>query len=157
MIFQRTAAKVRTRRKTQTRRIKKQGEFSGRDDMGNLCVYTPSGRVKWRVGSTVSVQDGRGKKGNGRIVILDIRNDVASRISEADAIAEGFDSREGFLTLWREMHKKDDQDVLVIVFRIASIPNDTGPRCLGCGVGIPSYKLDFCYDCTMEQFWEALE
>ena len=49
------------------------------------------GRLRWEVGRTYAVQPGRGKKAVGRIRLMSIRKEQVQEISEADAIAEGFE------------------------------------------------------------------
>lgn len=61
-------------------------------------------RVKWMVGRTYAVAPGRGKHGVGRIRLLDIRLEPADVITEEDARAEGFDSREAFFDKLRSLY-----------------------------------------------------
>jgi hypothetical protein len=73
------------------------------DDSTILSVIR-SDRPQWRVGQTYAVCPGRGKKGVARILITGIRAESASLISDADAIAEGFDSREAFFDKLRSLY-----------------------------------------------------
>ena len=52
-------------------------------------VYSASGALKWRVGSTYAIQPARGQKGVGKIVIESIKLEKLHDISKQDAIAEG--------------------------------------------------------------------
>lgn len=63
-----------------------------------------AGRALWTVGNTYAVCPGRGQKAVARIRILDIRAQSPSLISEADARAEGFDSREAFWDKLRSLY-----------------------------------------------------
>lgn len=150
MIFQHTTNQVLSNEKTQTRRIVKAGEY-----LLNGMVMTADGRVKWRTGYDYAVQRGRGQRSVARIIITDIRKEYIWEIlkSPEDVAAEGFQSWGGFMATWEQIHGRADQDVWVITFKLiqASVKAADKP-CLGCGAPMASYKLDFCYDCTMEQF-----
>jgi hypothetical protein len=61
-----------------------------------------SGRYK--VGKTYAVQPGRGKPAVAHIQILEKGRELVGMISTADAIAEGFDSRQRFLEAWEVLH-----------------------------------------------------
>ena len=63
-----------------------------------------AGRALWTVCNTYAVCPGRGQKAVARIRILDIRAQSPSLISEADARAEGFDSREAFWDKLRALY-----------------------------------------------------
>jgi hypothetical protein len=99
-------------RKTQTRRPVKDGE---RLVWRTYClskpavraVLTPTNRKKWMVTDDVAVCPGRGKKAVARIEITSINVEAASVISEADARAEGFDSREAFFDKLRSLYGAD--------------------------------------------------
>lgn len=88
------AQKILRGEKTQTRRVVKPGEgleFHIAQNGGELkAVYNNRG-LKWIVGQTYAIQPGRGKAAIGRFRLLDIRQEIAKDISEADAIAEGVD------------------------------------------------------------------
>ena len=64
-------------------------------------------RLKWQVGRTYTVAPGRGKAGVARMRLLDIRKEPAIDISEEDARAEGFDSREAFWDKLRSLYGAD--------------------------------------------------
>lgn len=119
MIFAHTITNVLNGTKTMTRRIVKDGQR-----LNDGCVYTtkvygyyaidPMGqrayfnghtdRTVYKVGQTLAVQRGRGKKSEGRIRITDIRLDDAREIVDADVKAEGFDTTADFLMVWCQMH-----------------------------------------------------
>ena len=103
MIFQRTFQLVLAERKTQTRRIIR------------------SERPPCKVGGTVAVQPGRGKKAVGRIMVTALSRVRLGSITEADARAEGFANRGEFIETWRRMHGQfeDDTEVWVITFCLA--------------------------------------
>jgi hypothetical protein len=73
------------------------------DDCAILSVIRRD-RPQWRVGQTYAVCPGRGKKGVGRILITDIRAESPCLISDDDARAEGFDSREAFFDKLRALY-----------------------------------------------------
>ena len=96
--------------KTQTRRVVKPGEQIVVDATAPdvpVAILDARGRVKWRVGQTYALQPGRGKAGIGvriRVKRLSLDYDVRN-IDIDSAHAEGFRSREEFLTTW--MHLND--------------------------------------------------
>ena len=120
MIFQHTLEQVLSGQKTQTRRIIKPGDVAVRSGQDEITAVKTNGRTKWAVGKTYSVQPGRGKPAVARIQITRIRRETVSQISEADAIADGFTSRQAFLNTWRHIHGDDslDLDVWVVHFEL---------------------------------------
>lgn len=92
-------------RKTQTRRVCKQGEelrymlwynphrLKGAEYLHGsyqrAVVYTASGRIKWLLEQEYAVQPGRGKPAVARIRITDIRREHLQDISNDDAYEEG--------------------------------------------------------------------
>jgi hypothetical protein len=123
MIFSHTLDLLLSRRKTQTRRIKKPHEFLIRQgSMWRVEAKTDkSHRVVYNVGKIYAVQPGRTQKAVAHIKLTSIREEAVSDISEADAIAEGFDSREAFFDAWRRIHgaKADmQQRVWVLEFEL---------------------------------------
>lgn len=91
MIFKpESIEKIPTGEKTQSRRIKKAGEWLYLSDDGSKIVFSGS-RIKWKTGRVYAAQPGRGKKATSRFKLLDIRRERVKDISEADAIAEGVD------------------------------------------------------------------
>lgn len=125
MIFQHTWQRVLDGTKTQTRRPCKPGEFYEPADAANGY---PEGVFRWKrndtdewlersvpkyiVGKDYAVQPGRGQKAVGRIRITGIRRENVRKISDDDARAEGFASRNAFLYLWQLMHDEDDAWVI---------------------------------------------
>lgn len=135
MIFQHTykwiaEASPHTRTlKTQTRRLAKPSDYwhEGTVYTNTLCKHK-----RWATGNTYAVQAGRGLPAlwtrtlsdgtllyeteiawsNGalftplRIRVRDIRYTDVRTISDEDALAEGFASRESFLGTWVSMHDK---------------------------------------------------
>jgi hypothetical protein len=103
MIFQHSYQLVLAGCKSQTRRIIR------------------SERPPCKVGATVAVQPGRGKKSVGRIMVTALSRELLGSITEADARAEGFASRAEFIETWRRMHGQfeDHTEIWVIKFRLA--------------------------------------
>jgi len=111
--------KVRDGTKTQTRRLVKSGDsyVAGYFD-GVIYRVERNGKRKWRTGRTYAIQPKRGKKGNGRFRITNIRIEPLQAITEADAIAEGVrklyrcpqwlpgEAIKSFIELWDSIHKK---------------------------------------------------
>ena len=89
--------------KTQTRR---------RITLGRPCPY--------RVGSTYSVQSGRGKAGLARIRVLNVRSEPLWKLSDSDVQAEGFHNCYGFTIVWKGLHGdlNWDEEVWVIDFEL---------------------------------------
>lgn len=120
MIFAHTLDQVLREKKSQTRRVIKAGEEFARAG-ASPCVVVAGKRTVYQVGKSYAVQPGRGKKAVARIVLTGIRREPVGAISPADARAEGFTSREAFLTTWRSIHgaKADlSCEVWVLEFRL---------------------------------------
>jgi hypothetical protein len=101
MIFAHTLDKVICGEKWQTRRIVKAGEAF---DLSQQRVRVNDKRTVYEIGKTYAVQPNRGKKAIARIRLTDVRREKIGVISEADARAEGFASRDEFLKTWRDIH-----------------------------------------------------
>lgn len=116
MIFQKTSPNVRSGRKTMTRRIDDLSLYAlmtgtaefvrGNTRARIVSVHQQSHRAKWKVGSHYSVQDGRGKKGQGQIKIIEIRNERLQQITQDDLHREGFDTLEQFIEVWDSINNK---------------------------------------------------
>ena len=120
MIFKDTHRYVLDSTKTQTRRLKKSGDF--RQGLGPDQVWEVirNGRLLYRVGRTYAIQPGRGKKSVGRVRIINIRQESLQDISAEDCIAEGLishhrehaavaDLKQQFKMLWDGIHILNDQ------------------------------------------------
>lgn len=100
--------KIRQGQKTQTRRPVR-GEnmrvlYPNGEDGPPAMGVAKNGRLKWGVGLTRAIKPGRTARGVGRVLITNIRHEPVNSISEADAIAEGFKSREEFFAVWVNMY-----------------------------------------------------
>jgi hypothetical protein len=115
VIYQYTWAKVIARQKTQTRRIVKPNESAIRGRYNKITSVVSGGRTKWRAGGSYAVQSGCGKEQIARVRLTRIRSERLSRISQADAQAEGFASRQEFLQTWAAIHGPDSREVRVWV------------------------------------------
>lgn len=110
------AEKIMAGAKKQTRRPVKSGEHlfdvltlpDGERTIG--AVHTSSGRLKWRYGKKYAIQPGRGKRGVGQMKITRIRRQNVQDITEADAVKEGFASREGFIEKWQSLYMLSSYD-----------------------------------------------
>ncbi len=120
MIFQYTWPQVVTRRKTATRRVIGPNERARRGRYNRIVAVEHGGRVKWRVGATYAVQPGRGRKQIARIRLTRITRQKLTRISTAEACAEGFANRAEFLRTWQQIHgaRGLDQRVWVLEFEL---------------------------------------
>ncbi len=123
MIFQYTLPHIIDGRKTQTRRIKGINDTAIRDKSGDIISVQVNGRTKWQVGKTYAIQPGRTLPAIGRIRITQIREEAVQNINQEDAIAEGYDSRETFFAVWRDVHGERAMDVEIwaISFEVDSL------------------------------------
>jgi len=123
MIFQHTLSQVLSQIKTQTRRIVGDKETAIRGAHNQILAIQINGRDKWRVGKSYAVQAARGHRQTARIQLLKIRSEKLSRISRADACAEGFSSRQAFLNTWDQIHGPNNRDtrVWVLEFELGAV------------------------------------
>ena len=117
MIFQYTLDQILCAQKTQTRRVIRTGETAVRGRYNRIEAVLHNDRVKWRVGQTYAVQPARGAAQVARIALVQINSEHIMRISTADATAEGFSSRLGFLATWQRIHGLDSMDCRVWVLK----------------------------------------
>ncbi len=122
MIFQHTLDLVLSGEKTQTRRVISSSEQALRGRYNQITTVVTSGRDKWRVESTYAVQPARGCPQVARIKITSIRSQIVKYITTADALAEGFESRNDFLAVWRRIHGNNSLDyrVWIVGFEIVA-------------------------------------
>jgi hypothetical protein len=100
MIFTHTLDKVLSGKKSQTRRLIKADEHLER----GTRVTNGNNRIIYQVGRTYAVQPKRGEKAVARILLTGLRRETVQTISNKDAIAEGFNSREDFIKMWHVIH-----------------------------------------------------
>lgn len=114
---------IKAGRKTQTRRPVKAGEWLSQPIAFDLRleVVDRNHRSKWTLGYRYSLCSGRGKPRVGLVQLTGIRKEAVAEISEQDALAEGFENREAFLTAWKALYPKSDlqENVWVLEFRLA--------------------------------------
>ncbi|MDQ7027952.1 MAG: hypothetical protein Q9P01_06610 [Anaerolineae bacterium] len=84
-----------------------------------------NGRTKWSVGNTYAVQPRRGKEQIARIKLQKINSEYITRISNRDAIAEGFENRQSFLRAWKIIHGQNSFNlrVWVLTFELIKVIN----------------------------------
>lgn len=123
MIFQYTWPQVISRQKTQTRRVAGMNEVAIRSHHNRIVAVMHNGREKWRVGRTYAVQPGRGRRQIARIRVVRIRSERLSRISQADARAEGFADRREFMRTWERIHGPGSREcrVWVLEFELVAV------------------------------------
>lgn len=126
---------VLSKRKTQTRRPCKEGDevyMDGElqlastlaDGQQVLSVYR-AGRLKWRFGQWYAVQPGRGKPSGGKIHLSGIAYIAqAGRMSDSDALAEGFASVEAFQSAWVAMY--GEEALTLPCWRLSWLPEGVG-------------------------------
>jgi hypothetical protein len=124
MIFSHTLQQVIRGEKQQTRRLVKSNEIF---DVEQQAIVKANTRTMYKVGKSYAVQPNRGKKAVARIMITDIRREPVRAISDADAIHEGFQSRDAFLETWHAIHGENadiNDEVWVIEFELHSIAKE---------------------------------
>jgi hypothetical protein len=102
MIFAHTLDKVLAGQKRQTRRLVKPGE-TFEEAAGTV---KQNRRTLYQIGKTYAVQPNRGKPSAARIQLNGLRKETVAAIMDADAKAEGFDSRDEFISTWKHIHGK---------------------------------------------------
>ncbi len=123
MIFQYTWQSILDEKKTQTRRVIAANEIAIRAKHNQIMAVISNGRLKWKVGQTYAVQIGRGKPEIARIQITRINSEQVTRISSADAKAEGFNSRQEFINIWKQIHGEDSlhQKIWIVNFELVGV------------------------------------
>jgi len=131
---------IRSGRKTQTRRLVKEGDYALYGSYSDTIQGVVRGnRTLWRVGNTYAVQPGRGKRGVDRILLLAIRRQLLVNITHEDVLAEGVSPERTptwklgcllrFGKLWNSIYKKpgtrflDDAEVWALTFEPAEADN----------------------------------
>lgn len=119
MIFAHTLDKVLSGEKSQTRRIAKLSEELYKGEEIYVCI-TGKRRI-YQVGKSYAAQPNRGQKAVARVEITNIRREQIIDITEEDAWAEGFASRQDFFAVWKIIHGSKanlHQDVWVLEFKL---------------------------------------
>lgn len=122
MIFAYTLEQVISGQKSQTRRLAKPDEV-----LHDQSRVMKGKRVLYEVGRSYAVQPNRGKKSVARIVLTGLKKEPVSKISDADAQAEGYKTRAEFLTAWRTIHGKNadlNAEVWVLAFKLQTVDDD---------------------------------
>lgn len=120
MIFAYTLDKVLLGIKNQTRRPVKSGEIF--ED--NRRILKADKRIMYEVGKSYAIQPNRGKKAVARFLLTGLRKEPLDSITQADAHAEGYESREGFFETWRKVHGQNADlscEVWVFEFELREI------------------------------------
>ena len=134
LIFTETLDALLDGTKGQTRRVVKEGDeahivtSAGGTQWVKPCadlhlqgtitaVRSKNGRIKWALGRTYAVQEGRGKPQVARLEITGIRCERLQSINFDDVIAEGYrifgkmdavKARHWYMGVWRNIHKKGE-------------------------------------------------
>ncbi len=123
MIFAHTLDQVIQGQKWQTRRLVKASDCL----VEGVAIQRGTNRILYAVGKTYAVQPNRGKKAVARILLTGLRRERVADITESDARAEGFLSREEFLSTWCAIHgiKSDlNREVWVFEFKLDSVMDE---------------------------------
>lgn len=109
-------------KKTQTRRLCKDGENWQIFPPIPATVLDKNGRIKWQEGRDYAIQTKRGGKAIGRFRVTNIRREIVAQISNEDAKAEGFAGRNEFFVTWDSINGADtsNQYCWVIEFEIVN-------------------------------------
>ncbi len=118
MIFQPDAIEaIKAHRKTVTRRpITHHPEFG----FEQPCRY--------KVGTSYSLQPGRGQKGVSRLTVTAVRRERLGAITKDDIKREGFVIAEQFWSRWEKLHGKPDKDADVWVITFVAGEHEVGPE-----------------------------
>jgi hypothetical protein len=109
------ARKIFDGQKTETRRIKKGGEYQvstiTRDNFGGKHVDYPyhaiyGNRLKWGLDREYGVQIKRGGHSIGKIRVTGLYDQCIRDINTDNSIAEGFASKEEFVETWQKIYGK---------------------------------------------------
>lgn len=101
MIFRpKLAEAILAGRKTETRRPAKFEQV----DAGTANEHSRWLPCRYKPGKTYAIQPGRGKKGIGRLRVLEVRNGYMHELDDGAIRAEGFSSRAEFERVWREIY-----------------------------------------------------
>ena len=120
MIFAHTLDKLIQGHKWQTRRLVKPDESF----VESGAIKKGSHRLMYVVGRTYAVQPNRGKKAVARILLTGLRREQVHAITEEDAHAEGFVSRDEFLATWYTIYGLNgdlNREVWVFEFKLDTI------------------------------------
>lgn len=115
-------ALIREGIKTQARRPVWKGDTAVTDALGKVFQVVRKGCVRWAVGKVCRLQHGHGQPTVARIKVTAIRQERLGDITQADALAEGFASREAFFAYWDSLHGRLDlnQSVWVLSFQFVN-------------------------------------
>lgn len=126
MIFVYTLQNVLAGKKTQTRRLAREGErlvVKPTPEGDVTVIETAAKRVMYQTGRTYAVQPGRGKKAVARMRITDLKCECVEDVTLQGARAEGYPSRQAFLDVWHDIYGKEADlsvKVWVISFKMES-------------------------------------
>lgn len=113
MIFAKTIDLLLSGRKTQTLRLAYVGEYFGWTKSDEAAVFAATvdpyrRRTRWIVGHTYAIQRERCALAEGYFRCTYLREVVdPTKVDEAFAWAEGFDSVADFLRVWHELHGRN--------------------------------------------------
>ena len=118
--------KIKSGQKTQTRRPVQPDECETLTQSNKrkrrISLVCKNSRVKWTLHCTRAIKPGRTARGVGHVLIKDIRREAVTDISESDARAEGFASRDAFLAYWHKLYgdRGMNMDCWVLTFEVTA-------------------------------------